>query len=63
MRNNHDNDDSRKPDNNNDDEIMMPDDSRGDTHSRVVTLGQIDIDTSRFKGDPDLAHMPVLPTR
>lgn len=61
MSNNHDNDDSRKPEN--DEDIMSADEQMGDTHSRVVTLGQIDIDSRRFNKEPDYDHLPVLPTR
>lgn len=60
MHNNHDNDDSRNPEN--EEDMMLPDDM-GNSHSKIVSVGQIDIDSRRFTSEPDLSHLPVLPTR
>lgn len=65
MRNPHDNDggdDGRMPDFDNDD-TLMPDESHGTMRSRVVSVGQIEIDSERFKAEPDTDRLPVLPTR
>ncbi len=34
-----------------------------DDNSRIVPIGQIDIDTSKFTAEPDVNDLPIIPTR